>query len=189
LEGAKDIAYDPEKAKDLLAKAGYPNGFGMTLYGTNDRYINDARVVQAIGQYLTRIGIKTKVEVMGKGIFNKRVRAKDMQVMLYGYGHTQGALIAVQRTLATPNKETGADQRNRSNYSNEELDKLITAQLTWDEDKIAPFEKKALEFVRQEMPVIPLYYQHYTIAHKKGMSITERGDERLLFQNVHPAAK
>ncbi|MCV6575358.1 MAG: ABC transporter substrate-binding protein [Cohaesibacter sp.] len=189
LEGAEDIAYDPEKAKDLLAKAGYPNGFGMTLYGTNDRYINDARVVQAIGQYLTRIGIKTKVEVMGKGIFNKRVRAKDMQVMLYGYGHTQGALIAVQRTLATPNKETGAGQRNRSNYSNAELDKLITAQLTGDEDKIAPFEKKALEFVRQEMPVIPLYYQHYTIAHKKGMSITERGDERLLFQNVHPAAK
>ena len=42
-------AADPEGARRLLAEAGYPGGFGLTLIGSNDRYMNDARVVQALG--------------------------------------------------------------------------------------------------------------------------------------------
>lgn len=40
--GGKPIAYDPARAKKLLAEAGYPGGFGLTLHVTNDRYPNDA---------------------------------------------------------------------------------------------------------------------------------------------------
>ena len=46
----KPQAYNPKRAKELLAEAGYPNGFGMTIHGPNDRYINDAKIAQAIGQ-------------------------------------------------------------------------------------------------------------------------------------------
>ena len=49
--------YDPAKAKALLAEAGYPQGFGLTLTCTNDRYPGDDRICQAIGQMLTTAGI------------------------------------------------------------------------------------------------------------------------------------
>ena len=61
-ENLKPVAYDPARAKALLAEAGYPNGFGLTVHGPNDRYINDAKIAQAIGHMLTRIGITTQLE-------------------------------------------------------------------------------------------------------------------------------
>ncbi|MBN8910002.1 MAG: ABC transporter substrate-binding protein, partial [Rhodospirillales bacterium] len=60
----KPDPYDPAQAKKLLAEAGYPDGFGITLHGPNDRYVNDSKLVEAIAQMWTRIGVKTKVETM-----------------------------------------------------------------------------------------------------------------------------
>ena len=56
--------FDPEGAKKLLAEAGYPNGFGLTIHTPNNRYVNDAKVAQAVAQMLTRVGIVTRVEAM-----------------------------------------------------------------------------------------------------------------------------
>src|SRR6185369_11373249 len=49
--------FDPEGAKKLLAEAGYPNGFGLTLHTPNNRYVNDAKIAQAVAQMLTRVGV------------------------------------------------------------------------------------------------------------------------------------
>ncbi len=57
----KPESLDVEGAKKLLADAGYPNGFGLTIHGPNDRYPNDAKVLQAIGPMFNRIGVETKV--------------------------------------------------------------------------------------------------------------------------------
>jgi ABC-type transport system substrate-binding protein len=57
-------AYDPEGAKKLLAEAGYPDGFGITIHAPNNRYVNDARIAQAVAQMLTRVGIDTKVDAL-----------------------------------------------------------------------------------------------------------------------------
>src|SRR5207302_10217243 len=51
----KAEAYDPEAAKKLLAEAGYPNGFGLTIHSPNNRYVNDAKVAQAVAQMLARV--------------------------------------------------------------------------------------------------------------------------------------
>ena len=45
----KADAMDPDGAKKLLTEAGYPNGFGLTIHGPNDRYPNDEKVLQAVG--------------------------------------------------------------------------------------------------------------------------------------------
>ena len=60
----KPEALDPEGAKKLLAEAGYPDGFGVTLHAPNNRYVNDEQIAQAVAQMLSRVGIAAKVEVM-----------------------------------------------------------------------------------------------------------------------------
>ena len=64
-----ELKYDPEAAKKLLAEAGYPNGFELAVSSTNDRYINDAQISQAVAQYLSRVGIKASVDAMTRSIY------------------------------------------------------------------------------------------------------------------------
>ena len=64
-----ELKYDPEGAKKLLAEAGYPNGFELAVSSTNDRYINDAQISQAVAQYLSRVGIKASVDAMTRSIY------------------------------------------------------------------------------------------------------------------------
>src|SRR5690606_2482451 len=56
--------YNPEKARELLAEAGYPNGFTVRLDAPNDRYINDAEIAQAIAGQLRQVGINVNVNLM-----------------------------------------------------------------------------------------------------------------------------
>ncbi|MFC7555267.1 ABC transporter substrate-binding protein [Pseudoroseomonas wenyumeiae] len=62
-------AADPAGAKRLLSEAGYPDGFGLTISCSNDRYVNDARICQAVGQMLSRIGLKMTVDVTPGTVF------------------------------------------------------------------------------------------------------------------------
>ena len=57
-----------------MAEAGYADGFKMTIHGPNDRYINDAKIAEAIAQMLTRVGIETAVETMPRSVyFGRRI--------------------------------------------------------------------------------------------------------------------
>jgi peptide/nickel transport system substrate-binding protein len=55
------LAYDPAAAKSLLAEAGYPKGFGVTLDCTNDYYVNDEAICRAVAAQLSAIGIAVSV--------------------------------------------------------------------------------------------------------------------------------
>ena len=68
----KPTPYDPAKAKALLAEAGYPNGFRLTVHGPNDRIVNDAKIVQVLAQMFARIGVETKVEVMPWSVYSTK---------------------------------------------------------------------------------------------------------------------
>ncbi len=62
-------AYDPEGAERLLDEAGYPRGadgvrFSIRLQSPNNRYLNDANVALAIGQYLSDVGVQTEVDLL-----------------------------------------------------------------------------------------------------------------------------
>ena len=70
----KPEPYDPDGAKALLKDAGVAGGFKLRIHGPNDRYINDAKIAEAIAQMLTRIGIKTDVENNAAfGVFQARI--------------------------------------------------------------------------------------------------------------------
>ncbi|MEM7424013.1 MAG: ABC transporter substrate-binding protein, partial [Pseudomonadota bacterium] len=90
------VDYDPSGAKELLAAAGVPDGFSLTIHGPNDRYINDAKIAEAIGQMLTRIGIKTEVETMPRSVYFKRASrggpdsTPEFSFILVGWGAGSG---------------------------------------------------------------------------------------------------
>ena len=98
----KPDEYDPERAKALLSEAGYPNGFRLTIHGPNDRYVNDAKVVQAIAQMFTRIGVRTEVDTMPKNVFFKRASNLGLQCESAGLGLDRRGVFGAARNHLHP---------------------------------------------------------------------------------------
>src|SRR5690606_14662616 len=129
-QDAKPDKYDPDQAKKLLAEAGYPNGFSITLGTPNDRYINDAEISQAVASQWTRIGIKTKVEAVTRTVFFKNRDDFKYSAYLAGWGAGTGEMSDPLRALvATPNKEKGFGTTNKGRYSNPKMDAVLEEAL------------------------------------------------------------
>jgi peptide/nickel transport system substrate-binding protein len=188
----KPEKYDPEGAKKLMADAGYPNGFGLTLHGPNDRYINDAKICQAIGQMLTRVGIDTKVETMPKSVYFRKAsrggpgKSPAFSFILVGWGAGTGeASSPLKSLLHTYDKARGFGASNRGRYSNPEMDKLVEQALaTVDDAKREKLLQRATEIAIEDLGIIPLHYQVNTWATRKGLAYTPRTDEYTLAMSV-----
>jgi peptide/nickel transport system substrate-binding protein len=188
--GAEAEKYDPEGAKKLLAEAGYPDGFGLTIGSPNDRYINDAQVSQAVAQMLTRIGIETQVDAVTASTFFKRRNDFEFSVYLAGWGAATGEMSSPLRALvATKNKEKGYGGTNAGRYSNPELDALIDQALaTVDDDKREALLQQASQVVIQDYGILPLHYEVTPWAFREGLSFVPRVDQYTLATGVKPAS-
>jgi len=187
----KPEAFDPDGAKKLLAEAGFPNGFKMTLHGPNGRYINDARMAEAVAQMFTRIGVETKVETMPPAVFFNRASAgaggnPEFSFILVGWGSGTGEVSSPLKSLvATFDKAKGMGTANRGRYSNPVLDKAIDEALaTVDDAKRAELLAKASEIAIEDVGVIVSHYQLNTWATRKGLIYTPRTDEYTIATSV-----
>jgi len=153
--------YDPEGAKKLLAEAGYPNGFKITLHSPNDRYVNDEKVAQAVAQMLTRIGIKTDVQAMPQAVYFSRASKLEFSFMLLGWGADTGEPSSpLKSLLATNNPAKGWGAANRGRFSDPKLDDLLQQALnTVDDDKRSLLLQQATEIGIRDVGIIPLHYE------------------------------
>ncbi|MFO0988975.1 MAG: ABC transporter substrate-binding protein [Alphaproteobacteria bacterium] len=93
--------FDPDQAKKLLAAAGHPNGFKLTIHGPNDRYLNDEKILQAVGQMFSRAGIETQVATLPWSKFASDASNPkfSFSVMLVGWGSDTGEVSNPLRSL------------------------------------------------------------------------------------------
>ena len=169
--------YDPEGAKKLLAEAGYPNGFGITLHGPNNRYINDERVVQTVAQFLNRVGIQAKVETLPLTVYFGKARAGEYSAALLGWGTLAGD-FGLRTLLGTTNPDTGWGSWNWGKYTNPKLDQLIQSSLaSVDQKQRDDFARQGAVTALNDYALIPLYHQYATWALRKGLKYTPRTDE------------
>ncbi|MGE5094425.1 MAG: ABC transporter substrate-binding protein [Betaproteobacteria bacterium] len=169
--------FDPAASKRLLAQAGYPGGFGVSLDCPNNRYVNDERICTAIAAMLAKVGLETRVNAMPRAQFFQRVDQFDFSVHLYGWG---GAATDPGFTLGpvlhSPGKQ-GKGDFNSGHFRDEALDRLIDES----EGELDPARRRALMLeafrrVRENIYVIPLHRQMIPWAMRTTVRTVHRAD-------------
>ena len=184
-------AADVEAARRLLAEAGYPNGFRMTLHGPNDRYPNDARIAQAAGQMWTRIGVRTQVEVSPYATFIARASRQEFSVFLVSWGTSTGEPLAGLRSVAmTFNRDAGTGSVNRGRYSNPAFDTALrAASRELDDPRREALLFDATRILVRDQGIISTHLQKNIWAMRPGFAHTPRVDERTRAQDVRTVSQ
>jgi len=178
----KPEPFDAAGAKKLLAEAGYPDGFGLTIHAPNNRYVNDAKIAQTVAQMLTRVGIDTKVIAMPSATFFAQATDLKFSFMLLGWSTGTGeASSSLKALLMTYNKDKGYGTANRGRYSNAKVDAFTEDALqTVDDVKREAYLQRATELAIGDTGIIPLHFQVNLWATRDGITYVPRTDENTL---------
>ncbi|MGH8818330.1 MAG: ABC transporter substrate-binding protein, partial [Achromobacter pestifer] len=184
-----ELKYDPEGAKKLLAEAGYPNGFELTISSTNDRYINDAQISQAVAQYLSRVGIKTTVDAMTRSVYFPKRAKREFSFAMGGWSSETGeASSFLQYWVTRFDKEHGLGTSNYGGYDNPEFDSVFKrALVTVDPAEREKLLQQSLTLALADLPSIPLHFESSIWAFKKGLVYEGRADQYTLAMSAKPA--
>jgi peptide/nickel transport system substrate-binding protein len=184
----KRLDYDPVKSKQLLADAGYPDGFEITIAGPNDRYINDEKICEAVAKYLAKVGLKVKLDVKPKSIFFDELTSNKYHFYLIGW--FDGSFDfgrSAEKLLHTPDKDKGMGTYNGAAYSNSEIDSLLIASSSIVD---RAEREKALQEINKksvaDVAWIPLHYQQdiFAVVKGKGIKYQPRSDRWIVAKEI-----
>jgi len=185
-----ELEYDPEKARALLAEAGYPDGFGLTIHCSNNRYVNDAKLCEVVGQMLTRIGLDMKVETMPKNVFFPKIatyKQVHFSFILIGWGNASTGTAGPFLTsiFHTPDRERRMGHGNRAHYNDPAYDEMTeVAVRELDPDLREKKMQDAMAYIVDKMIGIPLHTQFVVIGTRKGLVATPRVDETTTAMSI-----
>jgi peptide/nickel transport system substrate-binding protein len=184
-EMARRLPFDPAVSRRLLAEAGYPDGFEVTMHCPNDRYVNDAEICQAVAANASRVGIRVSLQTEPKATYFPRALKRDVSFFMLGWSpagyDTHNVLFTV---IASPKGAQG--QWNFGAYSNPALDAL-TAKIQSEavETNRNAMIKQALEIHSKDVGHIPLHQQMLTWGMKSNITAYQRADGFMLFKWVN----
>jgi peptide/nickel transport system substrate-binding protein len=185
----KPDPYDPAAARKLLAEAGYPDGFGITLHGPNDRYVNDSKLCEVIAQMWSRIGVKAAVETMPSTTFFSRATRHEFSIRLTGWASDTGeASRAIGNLLASSNPEKGRGAVfNPTSFADPRVDAIVEQSFaTVDTAKREALYLDAVRLAMPQLPIIPLHFQVNIWAIRKGLVFHRRSYEGTRAWDIEP---
>ena len=163
------LPYDPEKAKKLLAEAGYPQGFPLRVDSTNNRYVNDEQICMTVAQMLNKVGIKATCNARPKQVaqaewYNPKIGAS---MFIFSFvTPTADAGGNFEQNFHTPDAKRGYGTYNeyeggKAHYSNRAFDLLVEAASTTnnEEERLEYLQAAALVGMN-DIPIVPLHYQN-----------------------------
>ena len=171
--------YDPARARALLAEAGFPGGFAMTLHATNNRYVNDGPLAQAVVQQWQRIGVRAELEAMPAVAFFPRRGRREFSAALGGWATPAPETLGFFTTwLVTTDQGEGRGTSNYGGWSDPAFDRAVReAAVTMDDARRAALLREASGRALAEVPVIPLHFENAVWASRRGVSYPGRSDQ------------
>ncbi|WEJ31786.1 MULTISPECIES: ABC transporter substrate-binding protein [unclassified Devosia] len=184
-------AYDPEMAEKLLDEAGYPRGedgvrFEITMQAPRGRYLNDANVALAVGQYLSDIGVQTNVELLEwASVYVPLISAHDAGPMFFlGTGGGTWSPLYDMTDLSTPTAGTNYTEWDNPEWFDGWAE--ISAAKTDEERRVVI--DRMLEVFYNDPPWLMMYFQPDFYGVSKRVDFQPRRDEKVYLFDTTIAA-
>jgi ABC-type transport system substrate-binding protein len=172
-DDVKDYPYDPVRAKKLLAEAGYPNGFEVTLYvmPVSRPYMFDPpKIGEAIQSYLAAIGIKVSFYQIDWATYLQETEAGKHQMCLLGWTGDNGDPDNFMNVLYGANATSIGTAGNYGFYNNMECQDLLTKALrTYDVQKRAELYKKAQVMIHDSANWVYIAHANQSLVFQKNV--------------------
>ena len=179
-------AYDPDRAKALLAEAGYPEGFSFGLKCTNDRYINDEAVCRAAASMFAAVGLDAELSTGPVRDYWNQLRADEFDMYLLGWSPgTFDHEHPIRFLMHTQDDKKKLGSWNFGNYSNARVDELLPLI----QQELVPATRQSMidevvAITQEEQAYIPLYVQPLIWAMKENVDVTQRADNFFMLRWV-----
>lgn len=174
------LPFDVARARALMAEAGYPDGFEVTIDCPNNRYVNDEEICLSLASMWAQIKVRLKVNAQPRTLWFPRMEKLDTSLYLLGWG---GAVTDAETTLTpvmrfpAPN---GVGLYNWGRVKNERFEELaIASGLEADPKKREELVKAALREYQTQVHLIPLHRQMIPWATRSHVDVVHRSDNWL----------
>jgi peptide/nickel transport system substrate-binding protein len=190
--GSKNLPerpFDVNKAKQLLTEAGYPKGFEIDFFCTNNRLPGDSAVCEALSQMWARAGLKVNANALNGTVFFPAQQKGEYSLWMSGWGTLTGEASYTYGSLVhTADATMGLGAFNKQGYSNPAVDKLLEeGSRTMDDNKRRALFEKASELSMTDRALIPTVQLQTIWASKAGMmTIPARMDQETLAYEIKP---
>jgi peptide/nickel transport system substrate-binding protein len=169
----KNIPNDPAQAKKLLADAGFPDGFQLTVHVPGDRYPLAPESMQAVAQFWARIGIKVDLQVVPWSVYAARANKNEYAITVIAWGNGTGeAGYGLLNVLASADPSKGQGSSNWGRYSNPQVDKdLELSSAEFDDAKREAILRDSVQRVSDDVGILPLFHYQNIWAARKGLRV------------------
>lgn len=167
-DAIEDYPYDPGKARELLAEAGYPDGFETVLYvmPVSRPYMFDPpKIGEAIKAYLADVGIEAEIYQVDWTTYLQETEAGKHNMCLLGWTGDNGDPDNFMNVLYGANSASIGTAGNVAFYNNEEVQDSFTKALqTYDITERANYYEEAQGIMHEEAPFVYLAHSNQNLA-------------------------
>lgn len=180
LDNPAGYTYDVTKAKELLAQAGYPNGFDTKLVAFNDL---GKRVAEIVQMFLAEVGINAEIETYDSSVRLSMLANHQVPMFAGQWGAMSDADLVLPRLFT----KEAIGGMNFTSYTNPKLDELFAkARSTYDTEERVAYYNECVELLADEAPWCPMYIANaFSLTRAALQGVEVNGESIINMQNLH----